>query len=233
MVHGTSGISLGSGTGASQRIACFETVSGDYFYGHGLFEGNGNALSTGVGLWGGTANYPPDQSGNGNGVLPHMLVSYNGLIGINTCAPAERLHVNGNILATGSISGATKSFDIKHPDPSKETMRLRHWCVESDVAGGMVMYTKSVDMSTTSETFNMPDWFKHLTKDVIVFVTPFKHFGSGWGECVDNILHVHTSTKGKWNILITASRDDSCANCCPQEVEYIPVINNDNGMPSQ
>ena len=83
----------------------------------------------------------------------------------------------------------------------------------------------------------MPDWFKHLTKDVIVFVTPFKHFGSAWGECVDNTLHIHTTTKGQWNVLITASRKDHCAtNMCPQEVEHIPeepVINNDNGMPPQ
>jgi hypothetical protein len=83
-------------------------------------------------------------------------------------------------------------------------------------------------MSTTSETFNMPDWFKHLTKDVIVFVTPFKHFGSGWGECIDNELQIHTTTKGQWNVLITASRNDHCAiNMCPQEVEYTslaPII---------
>ena len=76
----------------------------------------------------------------------------------------------------------------------------------------------------------MPDWFKHLTKDVIVFVTPFKHFGSGWGECVDNELQVHTTTKGQWNILITASRNDHCATMmCPQEVEYttVPIIDDD------
>jgi hypothetical protein len=86
------------------------------------------------------------------------------------------------------------------------------------------MYTKAVEMSTTSETFNMPDWFKHLTKDVIVFVTPFKHFGSAWGECIDNTLHIHTTTKGIWNVLITASRADHCAiNMCPQKIEYTTV----------
>ena len=90
-------------------------------------------------------------------------------------------------------------------------------------------------MSTTSETFSMPDWFKHLTKNVIVFVTPFKHFGSGWGECVDNTLHVHTSTKGHWNVLITASRNDHCATTqCPQEVEYTavaPIDDKDMAVP--
>ena len=70
----------------------------------------------------------------------------------------------------------------------------------------------------------------------MVFVTPFKHFGSGWGECVDNTLQVHTSTKGHWNVLITASRNDHCATTqCPQEVEYIPaepvIDNTDTGFP--
>ena len=130
----------------------------------------------------------------------------------------------GDINITGTMTAATKSFDIKHPDPSKPDYRLRHWCIESSLPGGMVMYTKSVDMSTTSETFSMPDWFKHLTKDVIVFVTPFKHFGSGWGECIDNELQVHTTTKGQWNILITATRNDHCATMmCPQEVGYTTV----------
>ena len=135
--------------------------------------------------------------------------------------------MTGDLTITGTMTAATKSFDIKHPDPDKIDHRLRHWCIESDKPGGMVMYTRSVEMSTTSETFNMPDWFKHLTKDVIVFVTPFKHFGSGWGECIDNELQIHTTTKGQWNVLITASRNDHCAiNMCPKEVEYTtaPII---------
>ena len=108
-------------------------------------------------------------------------------------------------------------------------MRLRHWCVESDVVGGMVMYTRAIDMNTTSDTFDMPDWFKYLTKNVIVFITPFKQFGSGWGECIDNTLKIHTTSIGQWNVLITASRDDKCATTmCPQEVEYTPVVQSES-----
>ena len=134
------------------------------------------------------------------------------------------LTITGDLTVSGTMTAATKSFDIKHPDPDKPDYRLRHWCIESDKPGGTVMYAKNVEMNTTSETFNMPDWFKHLTKDVIVFVTPFKHFGSAWGECVDNELHIHVTTKGQWNVLITASRNDPCSNVmCPQEVEYTTV----------
>jgi len=130
----------------------------------------------------------------------------------------------GSVSISGTMTAATKSFDIKHPDPDKIDYRLRHWCVESDKPGGMVMYTKTVEMNTTSETFNMPDWFKHLTENVIVFVTLFNHFGSAWGECASSILHIHTTTKGQWNVLITASRADHCSQfMCPQEGEYTTV----------
>ena len=93
-------------------------------------------------------------------------------------------------------------------------------------------------MNTTSETFNMPDWFQHPTQNVIVFVTPFNHFGSAWGECASSILHIHTTTKGQWNVLITASRADYCAIMrCPQEVEYTtvaPIVDKDkDDMPKQ
>jgi len=236
LVDGVSGLSLGSGTGASQRIALYESISnGHYFYGCGIFEGV-SGFANGLGLWGGSGAAPPDQYGNTAGAtLPHLLVSNNGNVGISTSNPQQRLHVGGNVkcdsllvinvYASGSISAAVKPFEIEHPDPAKPDMRLRHWCVESDTPGGMVMYTKTVDMSTTSETFDMPDWFKYLTKNVIVFITPFKQFGSGWGECIDNTLKIHTTSTGKWNVLITADRNDKCATTmCPQEVEYTPVV---------
>ena len=247
LVDTPSGISMGVRGDTNlvdTRVACYERdgslgqTPGHYFYGMGVYSGGGQS---GLALWGSTGLLQPDH-GSGSGVLPHLFVKYSGEIAIGGhVAPTEKLHVVGNILCSGNISAtsassAVKSFEIKHPDPEKNnTHKLRHWCVESDVAGGMVMYTKQIEMSTTSETFSMPDWFKHLTKNVIVFVTPYKHFGSGWGECVDNTLHVHTSTKGHWNVLITASRKDHCATTqCPQEVEYIeaePVIDNTNAFP--
>ena len=52
--------------------------------------------------------------------------------------------VTGDLTITGTMTAATKSFDIKHPDPDKPDYRLRHWCIESDKPGGMVMYTKQI-----------------------------------------------------------------------------------------
>ena len=73
----------------------------------------------------------------------------------------------------------------------------------------------------------MPDWFKFLATDIMIFVNGFKHMGTGWGEqdqLDGNVLHITVSRGGEYNILITAARNDHCANhTCPKEIEYIPV----------
>ena len=105
-------------------------------------------------------------------------------------------------------------------------MRLLHWCVESDIPGGMVIYRRQITATKASTiTLEMPDWFEHLVKNVIVFCSPDEHFGNAWGKYInDNIIEIHTSKGGKYNILITASRNDHCATTmCPQEVEYQPA----------
>ena len=202
----------------------------------------------GIGLWGGCGNALPGQYGNTGGVLPHMLVASNGNVGMSNSNPTEKLHVGGNVkcdsllvinvYASGSISAAIKPFEIEHPDPKKQnTYRLRHWCLESaDCPGGMVIYRRQITATKASTiTLEMPDWFKHLVKNVIVFCSPDEHFGNAWGKYIDNnIIEVHTSKGGKYNILITAGRNDPSSQSCPQEVEYIPenpTINNDGMHP--
>ena len=238
MVDGVSGISLGTGTGSSQRIACFETAgNGNYFYGIGLVEQTGSL--PGMGIWASTgANVPHQNSSSSSGIDPHIMVSNIGNVGIGVVAPTQRLHVVGNILCSGTISGSSKSFDIEHPDPDKaeQKYRLRHWCVESDVAGGMVMYRKQITTTKASTVFiEMPNWFEHLVKNVIVFCSPDEHFGNAWGKYINNnIIEIHTSKGGKYNILITCDRADVCATTmCPQEVEFIPAepILDGGGMP--
>ena len=80
-------------------------------------------------------------------------------------------------------------------------------------------------MTSTTATFEMPDWFSHLVKDVMVQATPYQHFGSAWGGCVENTIEIHATTIGKWHVLITAARADHCAtSICEQQVEYIPEV---------
>ena len=165
--------------------------------------------------------------GQGDALTIHKANNV-GYIGIRNYWPSEALHVVGNILCSGSITGASKSFSIVHPDPAKsaEGYHLRHWCVETaDAPGGLVMYRRTIDMTSTTATFEMPDWFSHLVKDVMVQATPYQHFGSAWGGCVENTIEIHATTIGKWHVLITAARADHCATfVCEQQVEYIPEV---------
>ena len=152
----------------------------------------------------------------------HFLVTTSGFIGVGNTLPQEMMHSNGNLLCSGSITGSSKSWDIKNPDPAKPGMRLRHYCTESDDIGGSVQYRRTIDMAATTQTLEMPSWFEHLVKDPIVMVTPFQHFGSAWGECDGNTVTIRARTLGKWHVLTTASRNDDASRSCAQEIEYTP-----------
>ena len=155
------------------------------------------------------------------------MLSNLGNLGINQIAPTERLHVVGNVLASGSVTAATKSFDIRHE--GKEGWRLRHWCTESDVQGGALMYKRHVTAPKAGLVdLIMPDWFAWLAKNVVIYCSGVKHFGQAWGEqdeldpCV---IHINVSKGGVYNVLVVCDRADECATTmCPPEVEYIPAV---------
>jgi hypothetical protein len=226
---GTSALSMGGGTVAAEhRIAVHEVEIGDpnytagtYMYGMGLYVGN----TVGTAFWGSTAGALPDQ-GSGTGASPHLFIKNNAYVGINNVTPLYTLDVTGDIRATGTVYGATKSFDIAHPDPAKPDMRLRHWCTESDEPGGSLIYRKQIDAVHGNSIITMPAWFKHLSTDVLCFASPVRHFGLCWADqdADDaNKVILGTSKAGVYNVMITAKRSDICATTmCPQEVEYIP-----------
>jgi hypothetical protein len=227
---GVSGLSLGGGTGADHRFALHEVGIGDpfytpgsYFYGLALFV---NSHVAGLAFWGGSGAAVPEQA-TGSGALPHMVITAAGRVGIAHQNPSEVLHVTGNILATGSITGASKSFDIKHE--GRDGYRLRHWCIEGDAPGGSLVYKRQITAPKAGlADLIMPSWFAWLAKNVMVFCNGFKHHGTAWGEqdeldpCV---IHLNVSKGGIYNVLVTADRADMCATTmCPQETEYIPAV---------
>ena len=73
----------------------------------------------------------------------------------------------------------------------------------------------------------MASWFQHLARNVMIFVSPFKHFGQAWGEQdmeEPSLIHVTVSKGGVYNVMVTADRNDECARSemCPEDLEYIP-----------
>ena len=122
-------------------------------------------------------------------------------------------YIYGNLQVTGSISKGSGSFDIAHPDPKKkETHRLRHYFVETPSAGGNI-YKYQIKCKKGKNYIDLPDYFKYLNKDSLVWVNPVKHFGRAWGEVTKNgkKVKIVTDKKGIYNILIFGDRKDETA----------------------
>ena len=122
-------------------------------------------------------------------------------------------YIYGNLQVTGSISKGSGSFDIPHPDPKKtETHRLRHYFVETPSAGGNI-YKYQIKCKKGKNYIDLPDYFKYLNKDSLVWVNPVKHFGRAWGEVTKNgkKVKIVTDKKGIYNILIFGDRKDDLA----------------------
>ena len=89
------------------------------------------------------------------------------------------------------------------------------------------MYRRQIDAPKGNTSIAMPSWFKHLCAETMCFASPVRHFGSCWADLdADdaNTIILGTSRGGKYNLLVTAKRNDDCARkMCPQEVEYDPT----------
>ncbi|MCP4482853.1 MAG: tail fiber domain-containing protein [bacterium] len=69
-------------------------------------------------------------------------------------------------------------------------------------------YKDQLDLKVGKNIKELPNDYKGLDKDAIVYVVPFKHFGSGWGEVKDNQLELHVSQAGTYNVLVFADSKD-------------------------
>ncbi len=127
--------------------------------------------------------------------------------------------VEVNMPGALNVAG-TKNFLIPHPNTALvpdegKAWKLRHTAIESDKP--YLMYRMTVDMTSSTQTVQMSEsWFPHIVKDICVHMSPYKHFGSGWGELATDgfTVTLHVSTVGQWNILITGVRNDECGRKC-------------------
>ena len=144
-------------------------------------------------------------SGSANtGITPTFYVSASG----NT-------YVRGNLQVVGTISKGGGSFDIEHPDPTKEMgWMLRHSFVESPTRGDNVY---RYNITTTSENLqsiiDLPDYYKHLNENNQVWVSPTNCFGIGYGTVNEELTQVtiNTNIAGNYNVLVIGTRKDKVA----------------------
>ncbi|MES2775005.1 MAG: hypothetical protein V4722_12515 [Bacteroidota bacterium] len=81
-----------------------------------------------------------------------------GFVGINIANPTERLHIGGDMTATG-----TKMFTIDHPlDPANKM--LHHFAIESNEV--LNSYSGTTTTGTNGKVIvNLPDYFEAINKD--------------------------------------------------------------------
>jgi hypothetical protein len=139
----------------------------------------------------------------------------------------QTMSITGSLAVSSSFSASSKSFVIPHPDTTKvadegKAWKLRHHCIESDKP--YLQYRETIAMTNTMQSLKMPEsWFPHLVSDVCVHMSPFQHFGSGWGQLQDDgcSLDLHVTTLGTWHVQVTGIRKDPCGlECRAMPTEY-------------
>jgi hypothetical protein len=135
------------------------------------------------------------------------------------------VQVNANVNITGSLTKGSGTFDIPHPIPEKaeKGYRLRHSFVESNNAGDN-LYRYKIKTKNLKYTIELPEYFSYLNKDVQIFISPYKHFGSAYGEYSEsNTVEISANFEGEYNVLIVGTRKDLVGETNWNEfgVEYV------------
>ena len=94
-------------------------------------------------------------------------------------------------------------MNIKHP--FKEGHRLRHRCIEGPKA--YLFYQYQYACQVCFNEFPMPDYFV-MNADVLVYVSPYEHFGAAWGKTDKNKLIVKCSIDGTYKLQVVGTRND-------------------------
>ena len=128
---------------------------------------------------------------------------------------------SGTVTCYQVASTITKQIDIAHP--TKEGYRLRHRCIEGPL--GYLYYPYQYECVVGLNTFALPDYFTAMNSNVLVYVSPFKHFGIGWGETIYNTLNIYCNADGFYNIQVVGTRSDPVVleDYASNPVEYMPT----------
>lgn len=131
------------------------------------------------------------QTGSGNALLIEdtsgsdatpFVVTSDGLVGIGTSTPSQKLNVIGNVDISGSVSKGSGTFKIDHPLSNlSDTHYLIHSFIEGPRADliyrGMVKLNNGSAVVNIDDTSNMsPGTFEELCRDVQCLVSNV----SGW-----------------------------------------------------
>ena len=116
----------------------------------------------------------------------------------------------GTFNVRGAIAKGSGTFKIDHPDPLKtDTHYLQHGFVESPT-GGDNIYRWNINTVNKMHTIKLPDYYKFLNKDDMIWVSPVNHFGRAYGTVnqEQTEISITADTDGIYNVLLVGTRKD-------------------------
>jgi len=135
-----------------------------------------------------------------------------------------------NMYVCGSLSKASGCFSISHPDPAKNaTHNLQHSFVESPTEGDNI-YRWQVQTTACANVITLPTYYKFLNKNDMVWVSPYKNFGSAYGEVTADqcCVVICSNQDGCYNVLLIGTRKDEHAESMWTGVEVLKPENSEN-----
>ena len=161
-----------------------------------------------------------------------LLVRDNSANVMEIRASGTKSYCNFNVC--GSLSKASGCFSIPHPDPSKNsTHNLQHSFVESPTEGDNI-YRWQVDTSNCASVITLPSYYRHLNKNDMVWVSPYKNFGAAYGEVTADqcCLIVCSNQDGCYNVLLIGTRKDEHAENTWTGPEVLKPTSSETGVPT-
>ena len=211
----------GGGFPEGDAGACFSSFDGNNFY---MFNDGVFHLRFSDSLINSTSNL---MRSSGSSIL---WITTDGDVGVGNTNPQEKIHVNGNILASGTISGASKHFIIEHPNPTKkDTHNLIHTSIETNTRG--TCFYEFNAYVEDSYILNLPSYFKYLICDdsVKCYITPIDELCMVCYKKIDNQnIQIRTSAPCNVSILVSGVRKDEKAIELWKGDEVLKAVKDEN-----
>ena len=153
---------------------------------------------------------------SGGNISGSNLIATSTTAATNTATGALRVAggvgIAGACYIGGALTKGSGSFLIPHVDPSKAGWQLRHCFVESDTRGDNI-YRRKVVTEDKKAVIELPDYFKFLNENPMIFISPVNTLGIGRGDVNDALttVDIRVSEDGEYNVLIIGTRKDKIA----------------------
>jgi len=204
----TSCVAMGYGTASSPTSCAADSIA----LGYNVHADSGYVDKTALGYNATASHYRSFVIGiNGSNCLSEQNGQFK-LCG-NLKVRNDGVAGYGNIDVEGELSCSGGKFEMPHPDPNKpEGTLLRHSSIEGPTAGDN-LYRWTVSVKNKIAIIQLPDYYKYLNKDDMVWVYPAKHFGNAYGEVDDKqeTLTIHADTDGDYHVILIGTRKDKLA----------------------